>query len=305
MRSSVRIGLWVLLGLGLASSATPAAEADASCLACHRGLSAKAVAALEASPHRAREGTGPPAPGCVTCHGASSAHLQGPGKGERGPEVQFGSGPHASPPEQQNAPCLSCHQGREQMHWPGSPHDKAGVKCSDCHRIHEPAAASAAADKQAAVQACTACHLQQGAEIHYASAHPLRDGQMQCSDCHNPHGEAASGGSVLGLANETCFRCHAEKRGPFLWEHPPATEKCADCHRPHGSLHPALLTARAPWLCQQCHLAQFHPSTLYSGSGLPGDTRPSGAQGLLARNCMNCHPQVHGSNHPSGSRLTR
>jgi hypothetical protein len=26
---------------------------------------------------------------------------------------------------------------------------------------------------------------------------------------------------------------------------------------------------------------------------------------LLGRNCMNCHPKIHGSNHPSGARLTR
>ncbi|MBD8526113.1 DmsE family decaheme c-type cytochrome [Pseudoxanthomonas sp. CAU 1598] len=296
--------LWLCLAtMGVGSAA--AAEADATCLACHRGLSAAAVEALQASPHRSREeGTGPPAPGCVTCHGASNKHLQGPGKGERGADVQFGDAPHASPVEQQNAPCLGCHQGREQMHWPGSPHEKAELKCVDCHRIHQ-AKPDAAADKQAAVQACTRCHLQQGAELHFASAHPLRDGQMSCSDCHNPHGESASGTAVLGLANDSCLRCHADKRGPFLWEHPPASEDCGQCHRPHGSPHPALLTARAPWLCQQCHLAQFHPSALYSGTGLPTDTRPSGAQSLLARNCMNCHPQVHGSNHPSGSRLTR
>jgi hypothetical protein len=66
-----------------------------------------------------------------------------------------------------------------------------------------------------------------------------------------------------------------------------------------------MLKARAPFLCQQCHLAQFHPSTAYSGTGLPGDAIPSGAQQLLGKNCMNCHSQVHGSNHPSGVRKTR
>jgi hypothetical protein len=31
----------------------------------------------------------------------------------------------------------------------------------------------------------------------------------------------------------------------------------------------------------------------------------SGNQNVLGKNCLNCHGQVHGSNHPSGARLTR
>ena len=26
--------------------------------------------------------------------------------------------------------------------------------------------------------------------------------------------------------NDNCYKCHAEKRGPFLWEHPPVRENC-------------------------------------------------------------------------------
>ncbi len=110
---------------------------------------------------------------------------------------------------------------------------------------------------------------------------------------------------VGATLNETCYTCHAEKRGPFLWEHEPVREDCSICHKPHGSVNESLLKNRAPWLCQQCHLEQFHPSTAYSGTGLPGATTPSGAQQLLGKNCMNCHVQVHGSNHPSGPRKTR
>lgn len=288
--------------LGIASPSMAASE-SAACVACHGALSAPIVDALKQSAHRPRDGDGPPAPTCTTCHGSSVQHISAPGRGERGSDVRFGDGPDASNAEQQDAPCLGCHQGRGQIHWPDSPHQREGVKCVDCHRIHQSSAAQE--DREVAVRACTRCHSRQGAEIHYASAHPLRDGQMLCSDCHNPHGEATSGTAVLGLGKTTCFRCHADKRGPFLWEHPPVSEDCALCHVPHGSPQPALLSARTPWLCQQCHLAQFHPSTLYSGTGLADASLPSGSQSLLARNCMNCHPQVHGSNHPSGSRLTR
>ena len=36
----------------------------------------------------------------------------------------------------------------------------------------------------------------------------------------------------------------------------------------------------------------------YTASGIPN-------QNLLGKNCMNCHSQVHGSNHPSGSSQIR
>ena len=295
---------------GIASAQPALADpADAACIGCHQAIHPTLVESLRASPHRPRaDATGPPAPGCISCHGRSTEHMRSPGKGDKGAERSFGHGPGASSPQVQNDTCVACHSGRNQQHWPGSAHEREGLLCVDCHRIHDgdgSAAVEALGDKQAAVESCVRCHTRQRAQIHYASSHPLRDGQMQCSDCHNPHGEAAPGQAVPGLANQTCYRCHAEKRGPFLWEHPPVTEDCSLCHTPHGSNHPKLLVARTPWLCQQCHLAQFHPSTAYSGTGLGGDERPSGAQSLLARNCLNCHAQVHGSNHPSGARQTR
>ena len=300
----------VALLAGLAVPRAQAADpADAACVGCHQAVSPALIESLERSPHRGRtDATGPPAPGCVTCHGRSVKHMGAPGTGEKGADRIFGHGPGAASPEIQNQTCLGCHSGRERQHWEGSAHEREGLICADCHNVHggaDAAAADATLDKQAAVETCVRCHTRQRAQIHYASSHPLRDGQMTCSDCHNPHGESAPGQLVAGLGNETCYRCHAEKRGPFLWEHPPVSEDCSLCHSPHGSNHPNLLSARTPWLCQQCHLAQFHPSTAYSGTGLPGDSRPSGAQSLLARDCLNCHAQVHGSNHPSGPRQTR
>jgi predicted CXXCH cytochrome family protein len=79
-------------------------------------------------------------------------------------------------------------------------------------------------------------------------------------------------------------------------------EDCSNCHTPHGSNYENLLVARQPWLCQQCHVAQRHPSSVYSGTGIPPD---GAAQQVLGKQCENCHSQVHGSNHPSGIRLTR
>jgi len=56
-------------------------------------------------------------------------------------------------------------------------------------------------------------------------------------------------------------------------------------------------------LCQSFESQQGHPCFAYGPSCLPGGIAPTTSLGL--GNCMNCHSQVHGSNHPSGSSLTR
>ena len=92
---------------------------------------------------------------------------------------------------------------------------------------------------------------------------------MTCSSCHQPHGSVSEFNLIRNTVNETCYTCHGDKRGPFLWEHPPARESCVECHNPHGANNPSLLKVRAPFLCQQCHSVSGHPSTLYSGSNIP------------------------------------
>jgi hypothetical protein len=63
-----------------------------------------------------------------------------------------------------------------------------------------------------------------------------------------------------------------------------------------------MVSLRGPMLCQTCHSQAGHPSIANEPDGLAGST-PS--EYLLLRNCLNCHTQVHGSNHPSGSKLMR
>jgi DmsE family decaheme c-type cytochrome len=101
---------------------------------------------------------------------------------------------------------------------------------------------------------------------------------------------------------ETCTTCHAEYRGPFLWEHQPVAEDCSNCHLAHGSAQASLLTLRAPLLCQTCHQGQGHPSIVNSPAGLPGGMASAL---LVGGGCVNCHSQVHGSNSPSGRALMR
>ena len=109
--------------------------------------------------------------------------------------------------------------------------------------------------------------------------------------------------TVQPFVAKHCFECHADKRGPFVWEHAPVAEDCTTCHAPHGSIHPGMLKARGPMLCQSCHSEAGHPSLApVAAAGLAGGQR---SPYVLGQNCLTCHSQVHGSNHPSGSKLMR
>jgi DmsE family decaheme c-type cytochrome len=237
---------------------------------------------------------------CESCHGPGGEHAKRIRRDETRPPIgNFGK--HATAPvEEQNGVCLDCHANHDLGHWPGSPHQRHDVPCAGCHSIHAVRDPALVPDLQPEV--CLNCHKQQRAEIHKASTHPIRYGQMACTDCHAPHGSTAEALLKRATLNQTCYDCHAEKRGPFLWEHAPASEDCSLCHRSHGSNHPDLLTRRPPLLCQQCHSSAGHPSVQYTGRGLAGQ-QPSPR--VLAGGCVNCHSQVHGSNHPSGADLNR
>jgi DmsE family decaheme c-type cytochrome len=98
--------------------------------------------------------------------------------------------------------------------------------------------------------------------------------------------------------NETCYTCHSEKRGPYLWEHPPVVENCANCHDPHGSNHEKMLKVPRPRLCQQCHPTGH-------GGPLAKPSDPAQVRFVFNKACNNCHFNLHGSNHPAGAFFTR
>lgn len=287
-------------------TASPAKDVVRSCTRCHDETEKQPVLSILKSKHATMADPRSPFAdqACVTCHGPSEKHMQAPGDAaERAPpDFAFGRG-EGTPVQVQNETCLSCHEGGLRLHWKGSPHDSQDVACASCHRVHTGADPVLTTETQPEV--CFACHKEKRAEVQRPFGHPIREGEMACSGCHNPHGGNGPKLLAASTVNETCYTCHAEKRGPFLWEHAPVREDCTICHKPHGSIHPGMLKNRTPWLCQQCHLAPFHPSTAYSGTGLPTELTPSGAQQLLGKSCLNCHSQVHGSNHPSGVRKTR
>jgi DmsE family decaheme c-type cytochrome len=197
------------------------------------------------------------------------------------------------------------------MNWTGSAHESANLRCATCHKIHAKEDPVRTVDVRPGVifkddqsATCFGCHLEQRSLAYRLSHHPVAEGKMSCSDCHNPHGSMAPAMLAKPTLNETCFQCHADKRGPFLWEHAPVREDCSHCHTPHGSNHPGMLVNRMPLLCQQCHVAAFHPSTAYTGANA-STVPPRLDIHVVGKGCLNCHSEVHGSNHPSGPRFTR
>jgi predicted CXXCH cytochrome family protein len=72
---------------------------------------------------------------------------------------------------------------------------------------------------------------------------------------------------------DLCISCHADKRGPWIHEHPPVMENCATCHTPHGSAHNRLLAQKPPALCADCHPGG-HTHGIYDGRGTLPNTLP-------------------------------
>ena len=235
--------------------------------------------------------------GCEGCHGPGKAHAEaGGGKGVGG-LISF-SKKDPTPVEQRNAVCLQCHQKGDRFFWQGSAHEARNVACTNCHTVMTEHSPKAQLAKETVIDTCGTCHLQKRAQVMRSSHMPLREGKMTCTSCHNPHGTVTQTLLRENSANETCYSCHAEKRGPFLWPHPPVSESCSNCHEPHGSNHEKMLKVAKPRLCQQCHVESRHPTSPYGRD--PGSPRQT-----LGRACVNCHSVIHGSNHPSGSAFER
>jgi DmsE family decaheme c-type cytochrome len=266
-----------------------------TCLVCHEGHGAS----LKASAHGQALNPRSPAAGrgCESCHGPGQAHVDDDAKGHI---VRFG----ALKPAEVSETCLTCHNRGTHAGWQGSAHESRNLSCTSCHSVHAPKSTTNQLVKATETQLCATCHRVQVAKTERAVAHmPVREGKMSCSSCHNPHGsvsnvKALRVGSSIG---ESCNTCHTEMRGPVLWEHAPVRENCATCHDPHGSSNDRMLVVRQPMLCQRFHMGIGHPSTIYDNNAIT----VSKNNRMFGRSCVNCHSNIHGSNHPSGQFFMR
>ncbi len=285
-------------GVQARKAAETAVGAD-TCLGCHND---EKMLLIFRTPHG--QGADPETPmahlQCESCHSGGAEHSGRRNLGAGHPPiVNFGRGSETSV-EQQNAICMDCHTKHVGMPWRGSVHERNQVLCADCHNPHEPVDRVSLLTEQAKV--CYQCHKPVRAASYKPYAHPIRQGIMNCTHCHNPHHSVNDASLKRNNVVELCWSCHSELRGPYLWEHAPVAEDCSLCHYAHGSIHPAMLNKRPPLLCQSCHSKQGHPSLSLRPGDLPGGT-PSAF--LVNGSCLNCHSQVHGSNHPSGAQLMR
>jgi len=268
---------------------------DAQCTRCHNEGDEYPVLAIGKTKHATlADGR---TPTCTSCHGESNLHVNRPADAKERPKPDRSFGKHSKTPmEARSAACLSCHQSSKRMDWQMSAHASRDVACSSCHVVH--AGRDPVREKLTQPETCFNCHKEQRVQMSRPVHHPVLEGKMNCSSCHNVHGGTPKQ-LVRDTVNETCFTCHMEKRGPFVHNHPPVQEDCAICHQPHGTTIPNLLKARPPYLCQECHSHTSHPS---QAGALPnGRTTSTSFLGSVARGCLNCHVNIHGSNSTQNS----
>ena len=238
--------------------------------------------------------------GCESCHGPGQLHIQKGGAKGTG-ILAFSKG--KAEPYAKSEKCLACHaESRSMAFWDMSKHKTAEISCDRCHSAHSGKKGNLKAPVN---ELCISCHRDVRTQISKQSHHPLQEGMMKCTDCHDQHGNFGSKMIKAASVNELCYRCHAEKRGPFLWEHPPVEENCQTCHAPHGSNHGKLLTNRVPLLCQNCHTSTGHAGRAYTSQDTFRGIAPTNR--MYGRSCLNCHSNIHGSTGPStrGGALVR
>ena len=293
------------------AKAPPAANGDGDyvgtevCITCHEDQNHRFKNTIMGKV-MARPRTPLEARGCESCHGPGKAHVEA-GGGKDSIPVRFGHDSKNSV-EEQNSVCLDCHQRGNRLFWKGSPHESRAMACVDCHQVKQELQPRLSSEtrysaplsenrgvKKSQPELCLGCHQMRRAQLQRSSHMPYREGKVTCTSCHNPHGTPNPKQLIQSTVNENCLTCHTERRGPFLWEHPPVMENCANCHEAHGTNNPQLLKVRMPRVCDSCHVSSRHPVTPTLLNAIRD----------FNRGCTNCHSAIHGSNNPSGNAFLR
>ena len=276
----------------VAADQTAAQAADPSqyvgsdvCQGCHEAEGKS----IESSPHFATETSkkvwGTPAHGCESCHGPGAAHVAA--GGDKTKIFTF----EGVKPEQITKRCMACHAANlEQQQFMRSTHNENGVTCTSCHSVHHSKLEYLLVQQQTPL--CFSCHAEQRADFQKPFRHRVSEGLIQCGDCHNPHGTLEDRQlRVTADQNFVCFKCHSDKRGPFMYEHEPVkVEGCT--------------TVTSARFDQSTHCSSSRASTHCACSATPTwaiepATRGRGQvhqQNKFNQNCTICHSNIHGSN---------
>ncbi len=254
-----------------------------ACFACHQ-----IEEAFKKNPHyKTWDDTSKPAGerGCESCHGPGKAHIEGGGD-----ITKIFNYKKVTPQESTNA-CLDCHlKQSERSNFLAGEHGLNSVACTQCHSVHTPHVQEALL-KARTPALCYDCHGEVRPQFNKPFHHKVHEGLINCTDCHNQHG----GFNTRQTRNSTgtdvvCFKCHADKQGPFVFEHAPVKlEGCVLCHQPHGSVNPRMLKrAQVNQICLECHTET---------AGIPEvPGTPHSLTSARRVSCTTCHVNIHGSN---------
>lgn len=246
--------------------------------------------------------SGMPLVDCESCHGPGSLAIEGLTAEKVEMDAREGKQTTCDyktlidiknlPAQARSLICLKCHTANATFNlhnWNAGTHSVSDVSCSDCHNVH--VGPDLKVKPRETGKMCEKCHLEIQAEFALPSHHPVPEERIFCTDCHDPHGTISDRMLRKPTIKETCTQCHAEKEGPFVYEHGDVTENCTSCHSPHGSVNNNLLNVQVPFLCLQCH----------PGHQTSAEASQVERKGAFYTRCTDCHSQIHGSDLPGAS----
>ena len=146
---------------------------------------------------------------------------------------------------------------------------------------------------------CYKCHTDIYAQNAMPSHHPIKEGKMTCSDCHDPHGQTEDNLKEPTI-NMVCYKCHADKQGPVRVRASAGDGELCDLPQSawDGGQQPAPPAGDLPLLALPYGAPQraVRPQSYAAVGRRWHESQPTG--GFLYR----LHPvpqQIHGSDLPS------